>query len=471
MRDFVRHIHFVGIGGIGMSGIAEVLLDLDFHVSGSDLSDTALLDRLRQAGATIYIGHDGMNIKGADAVVVSSAVDDNNSEVVAARDSRIPVVPRAEMLGELMRFRKGIAIAGTHGKTTTTSLVATVLASAGLDPTFIVGGVVNSVNSNVCLGRGEYLVAEADESDASFLHLQPQMAVVTNIDYDHMQTYAGDFDRLKQAYLDFLHNLPFYGLAILCFDDPNIREIATAIRRPIVSYGTSEDVDYRAVNIVYNGTESAFEVIRFGQSIGQFKLTLPGRHNVLNALAAISIAYKLGLSAQSIGAALSGFQGIGRRFQSLGEVRIGSHIVEVIDDYAHHPTELAATLQASKDCWPERRILVVFQPHRFSRTRDLFDDFVQLLAGVDHLIITEVYSAGEPAISGSDGRSLCRAIRKRGNDPVFVETLEELHAVLPNMVQSGDLLLTLGAGDIGRFAQSLADRSAPPMPVTKKAAN
>lgn len=459
MRDFVQHIHFVGIGGIGMSGIAEVLLDLDFQVSGSDLSDSAILQRLRQAGATIYIGHDGANIKGADAIVVSSAIDHNNSEVVAAKDNRIPLVPRAEMLGELMRFRKGIAIAGTHGKTTTTSLVATVLASAGLDPTFIVGGVVNSVNSNVCLGRGEYLVAEADESDASFLHLQPQIAVVTNIDHDHMQTYDGDFNRLKQAYLDFLHNLPFYGLAILCFDDPNIRSIANEIRRPIVSYGTSKKVDYRAANIVYNGRESTFEVFRFGKSLGKFKLALPGRHNVLNALAAISIAYKLGLSAQSISLALSGFQGIGRRFQPLGEVRIGEHTVEVVDDYAHHPTELAATLQASKDCWPSRRILVVFQPHRFSRTRDLFDNFVHLLAKIEHLIITEVYPAGERAITGSDGRSLCRAIRKRGSDPVFVETLEELNTVLPNMVQSGDLLLTLGAGDIGRFAQSLAERA------------
>lgn len=471
MRDFVKHIHFVGVGGIGMSGIARVLLDLNFRVSGSDLSDSVILDQLRHAGADIYIGHDGMNIKGADAVVISSAVDDKNSEVVAARDNRIPLVPRAEMLGELMRFRKGIAIAGTHGKTTTTSLVATVLVDAGLDPTFIVGGVVNSVNSNVCLGRGEYLVAEADESDASFLHLQPQIAVVTNIDHDHMQTYDGDFNRLKGAYLDFLHNLPFYGLAILCFDDPHIREIATEIRRPIVSYGTSKEVDYRATNISYNGRESTFEVIRLGESIGKFKLALPGEHNVLNALAAISIAYKLGLSAESISQALSSFQGIGRRFQALGEVQIGSHLVEVIDDYAHHPTELAATLQASKDCWPGRRTLVVFQPHRFSRTRDLFDNFVQLLAGIEHLIITEVYPAGEQVITGSDGRSLCRAIRKRGNDPVFVETLEELNDVLPNLVQSGDLLLTLGAGDIGRFAQSLVAERASSIPVIKEAVN
>jgi UDP-N-acetylmuramate--alanine ligase len=460
MRDFVRHIHFVGIGGIGMSGIAEVLLDLDFRVSGSDLADSSIVDRLRKAGAEIYIGHHGKNIKGADAVVISSAVDADNSEVTAARESKVPLVPRAEMLGELMRFRKGIAIAGTHGKTTTTSLVAAVFASAELDPTLIVGGVVNSMHSNARLGQGEYLVAEADESDASFLHLQPQMAVVTNIDQDHMETYDGDFNRLKQTYLDFLHNLPFYGLAILCFDDPNVRDIASHIRKPIVSYGTTEDVDYRAVNITQKGRESSFEVIHQGELIGSFKLALPGRHNVLNAMAAISIASKLGLPTESIQQALSEFQGIGRRFQNLGETWIGDHVVEIVDDYAHHPTELAATLQASKDCWPERRILVVFQPHRFTRTRDLFDDFAQLLSGIDHLIITEIYPAGEQVISGSDGRSLCRAIRKRGNDPVFVESLEELNTVLPNLTQNGDILLTLGAGDIGRFAQSLAGKSA-----------
>ncbi len=467
MRDFVKHIHFVGIGGIGMSGIAEVLLDLGFQVSGSDLSDTATLTRLRKAGASIHIGHQQAHIEGANAVVVSSAIDDNNSEVMAARDKRIPLVPRAEMLGELMRFRKGIAIAGTHGKTTTTSLIATVLARAGVDPTFIVGGVVNSVNSNARLGQGEYLVAEADESDASFLHLQPQIAVLTNIDQDHMHTYDGDFNRLKQAYLDFLHNLPFYGLAILCFDDADVRQIASQLRRPVISYGTTKEVDYRAVNIVQRGMESFFEVIRLGQSLGEFKLTLPGRHNVLNALAAIAVAYKLGLSIQSVSTALADFQGISRRFQSLGMVQIGSHSVEVVDDYAHHPAELAATLQASRDCWPDRRLVVVFQPHRFSRTRDLFDDFVQVLAGVEHLIISEVYPAGEVIIAASDGRALCRAIRKRGSDPVFVETLEELNTLLPNMLQSGDVLLTLGAGDIGRFAQALVEQS----PVAQEVAN
>ncbi len=457
MREFVRYIHFIGIGGIGMSGIAEVLLDLDYKVSGSDIADSAILKRLRKAGAKIYIGHDAKNIDGADAVVYSSAVAQSNCEVSAAQENKIPLVPRAEMLGELMRFRKGIAIAGTHGKTTTTSLVAAVLTKAGVDPTFIVGGVVNSARTNARLGQGEYLVAEADESDASFLHLQPQLAVVTNIDQDHMETYDGDFNRLKQTYLDFLHNLPFYGLAILCFDDPNVREVAGQLRKPVLSYGFSDDVDYQAINFTQKGIDSFFEVVRMGKSIGKFRLAMPGRHNVLNALAAISIAYKLGLSAKSIRDALSGFEGIGRRFQQLGRAEFGKNQVELIDDYAHHPTELLATLAAVEDCWPDRRKLVVFQPHRYSRTRDLFDDFAQLLSKVDHLIVTEVYPAGEQPIAGSDGRSLCRAIRKRGNDPVFVPSLEELNTLLPKLVQDGDILLTLGAGDIGRFAQSLSD--------------
>lgn len=456
MREFVKHIHFVGIGGIGMSGIAEVLLDLDFKVSGSDISETRLVKRLREAGAEIHIGHDPGNIEGADAVVVSSAVDESNPEVVAAQDSSIPLVPRAEMLGELMRFRKGIAIAGTHGKTTTTSLVAAVLASANLDPTFIVGGVVNSVRTNARLGQGEYMVAEADESDASFLHLQPQVAVVTNIDRDHMETYEGDFDRLKLTYLDFLQNLPFYGLAVLCFDDPAVREISVSLRKPAVSYGTEEGVDYQATNIRQHGRDSVFEVIRNGESIGEFELALPGRHNVLNALAAISIGFSLGITVDAVRKALSSFQGIGRRFQQFGEVRIGEAVVDLVDDYAHHPTELAATIVAAQDSWPGRRMVVVFQPHRYSRTRDLFDDFAQLLSTVDNLIVTEVYAAGEAPISGSDGRSLCRAIRKRGNDPIFVESLEELEQQLPRFVAHGDLLLTLGAGDIGRFAQNLA---------------
>jgi UDP-N-acetylmuramate--alanine ligase len=455
MREFVNRIHFVGIGGIGMSGIAEVLLDLGYHVSGSDINESKIVERLRKAGAKVFIGHDGENIAGADAVVYSSAVDETNSEVSAALVQKIPLVPRAEMLGELMRFRKGIAVAGTHGKTTTTSLVASVLASAGVDPTFIVGGVVNSVDSNARLGKGEYLVAEADESDASFLHLQPQMAVVTNIDQDHMETYQGDFGKLKQTYLDFLHNLPFYGLAILCFDDPDVVEISNDLRKPFITYGFCEEADYRAVNVSQIGSDSHFEVIRYGQPIGEFKVSMPGRHNVLNALAAIAIGYKLELPAQSIRNGLSEFQGVGRRFEQLGKIAFSDHEVELVDDYAHHPTELEATLQAASECWKSERLVVVFQPHRYSRTRDLFDDFAQLLSTIDNLIITEVYPAGETPIAGSDGRSLCRAIRKRGKDPVFVETLDDLAELLPQFTRTGDVVLTLGAGTIGRFAQGL----------------
>lgn len=457
MREFVKHIHFIGIGGIGMSGIAEVLLDLDFKVSGSDISESASVQRLRRAGAHVEIGHRANNVEGADAVVYSSAVDESNVEVEAAMQQKIPLVPRAEMLGELMRFRKGIAIAGTHGKTTTTSLVASVLATAGVDPTFIVGGVVHSVDSNARLGKGEFLVAEADESDASFLHLQPQMAVVTNIDKDHMETYDGDFNQLKQTYLDFLHNLPFYGLAILCFDDPDIRDITTNLRKPFVTYGFSEDAEYRAANVQQYGRNSHFEVFRYGEPIGKFQVAMPGRHNVLNALAAIAIGYKLELSSDAIRQALSEFEGIGRRFQQLGHISLAGKTVELVDDYAHHPTEVAATLQAAEACWPSKRIVVVFQPHRYSRTRDLFDDFALLLAGVENLVISEVYPAGEQPLPGSDGRALCKAVRKRGNDPVFVESLQKLQEVLPTLIYEGDILLTMGAGDIGRFANNLAE--------------
>ncbi len=456
MREFVRHIHFAGIGGIGMSGIAEVLLDLGFRISGSDISRTKIIDRLEKAGATIFIGHDAANLEGADAVVYSSALERTNSEIQAALHRSVPLVPRAEMLGELMRFRKGIAVAGTHGKTTTTSLIGAVLAGAGIDPTLIVGGVVNSMHSNARLGKGEYMVAEADESDASFLHLQPQMAVVTNIDRDHMETYKGDFNQLKQSCLDFLHNLPFYGLAILCFDDPGVREIAERLRKPFESYGLTDDVDYQAVGISQDGRHSSFSVLRYGESIGEFRVAMPGVHNVQNALAAIAIAYKLGLATESIRGALSGFQGIGRRFQQLGVARFGSHSVEMVDDYAHHPTEVAATLKACQDCYPGRKILVVFQPHRFTRTRDLFDDFARLLAKVENLVVTEVYPAGEQPVAGGDGRSLCRAIRQLGGEPVFTESLDTLNDILPGLVQTRDILLTLGAGDIGRFSHNLA---------------
>ncbi len=456
MREFVRRIHFVGIGGIGMSGIAEVLISEGFTVSGSDLSRNAIVDRLASAGARIHIGHDPANIEGADAVVTSSAVSPDNAEVLAAQQQQIPLVQRAEMLGELMRFRRGIAIAGTHGKTTTTSLVSAVLAVAGLDPTFVIGGVVNSARTNARLGRGEYLVAEADESDASFLHLQPQMAVVTNIDADHMETYGGDFERLRQTYLAFLHNLPFYGLAVLCFDDPEVRSLSSDLSRRFLTYGLGEGVDFRAVDLRYEGRDSLFKVVSPTGDLGEFRLAMPGEHNVQNALAAIAIASKLDIGMGHVRRALADFQGIGRRFQTVGELTLADGSVEMVDDYAHHPRELRATLNAARGCWPDRRIVAVFQPHRYTRTRDLFDDFAQLLSEVDNLIVTEVYPAGEQPISGADGRALCKAVRKRGNDPIFVDDLDELRALLPGYLQSGDVLLTLGAGDIGRFANALA---------------
>ncbi len=441
-----------------MSGIAEVLLDLGFDVSGSDKNESPRLAHLRKSGATIYLGHHRNQVVGADAVVISSAVDSSNEEVKGAEENKIPIVPRAEMLGELMRFKRGIAIAGTHGKTTTTSLIAAVLVAAKMDPTFIVGGVVNSVSTNARLGAGQYLVAEADESDASFLHLQPQMSVVTNVDEDHMETYSGDFEILKKAYVDFLHNLPFYGLAILCFDDPVVKELAGQISRPVVSYGFTEGVDFRATNVTQKESVSSFDVECEGYQRTHFSLAMPGKHNVLNALAAVSIGYKLGLPVSAIQKALSGFEGIGRRFERLGRISLPIGHIDLVDDYAHHPKELAATLEAAYACWPNRRIMVAFQPHRYSRTRDLFDDFAQLLSTVENLIVTEVYPAGEKPITGADGRSLCKAIRKRGKDPVFVENLVALDDLLSGILSDGDVLLTLGAGDIGRFAQSLASR-------------
>ncbi len=455
MREFIKRIHLVGIGGIGMSGIAEVLLELGFEVSGSDSAPSAILDRLSAAGARIAHGHRGENVADAEAVVASSAVAADNVELATARRNNIPVVPRAEMLGELMRFRKGIAVAGTHGKTTTTSLVSAVLAGAGLDPTFIVGGVVNSARTNARLGQGEYMVVEADESDASFLHLQPHLAVVTNIDADHLETYGGDFEQLKEACLGFLHNLPFYGLAVLCFDDPAVRDIAKRLRKPAVSYGFAEDVDFRAVAVRQVGRESFFQVERERQPVGEYRLALPGRHNVLNALAAIAIAARLGIAERAIARALSRFEGIGRRFQILGEIALRQGRAELVDDYAHHPTELAATLAAARDCWPQRRLVVVFQPHRYTRTRDLFDQFAEVLARHDPVIVTQVYPAGEDSIADADGRALCRAVGARGKTPLFSENPQALRDMLAGMLRDDDVLLTLGAGDIGRFAQSL----------------
>jgi UDP-N-acetylmuramate--alanine ligase len=457
MRDYVKHIHFVGIGGAGMSGIAQVLLNQGYVVSGSDLNESPVTLALAGHGATIFPGHAVEYIDGADVVVISSAVKDDNPEVRAAREAKVPVIPRAEMLGELMRFSQGIAVAGTHGKTTTTSLVASVLASGELDPTFIIGGRLNSAGANARLGKGEFLVAEADESDASFLHLQPLMAVVTNIDADHLETYRGDFSVLKQTFIDFLHNVPFYGLTILCVDDPVTREIMQRVTRPVVTYGFSEDADIRASNFRQDGLTSSFHVSYQDSDEGfDVALNMPGRHNVLNALAAIAIAAKLGVSDAAIVDGLSRFEGIGRRFQINDDLKLPDGDVEFVDDYAHHPKEIAATLAAVRDAWPDRRKVVVFQPHRYSRTRDLMDDFCQVLADQEVLIVMEVYPAGEQAIPGADGRSLCRGIRARGKAlPVFVEDRQELLEVLGNTIKADDIVLTMGAGDIGRIAADL----------------
>ena len=473
MRDRVRRVHFVGIGGAGMCGIAEVLHNLQFEVSGSDVRESPNTRRLTSLGVKVAIGHDPQLVKAVDVVVVSSAVDETNSEVRAARAARIPVIPRAEMLGELMRLQRGIAIAGTHGKTTTTSLIASCLAEGGVDPTFVIGGRLNSAGTHARLGRGQYLVAEADESDASFLHLSPFMAVVTNIDADHMATYGGDFNRLKQAFVDFLQQLPFYGLAVLCIDDPVVREIIPRVHRPVLTYGTAPEADLRAVSIRQQETRMHFTVELRGQKNWlTVELNQPGHHNVLNALAAIGIAHELGVKEAAITRALAGFGGIGRRFQINGIIPWGGDVqgrtsvagdrtsgatdVILVDDYAHHPREIAATVAAARASWPERRLVVVFQPHRYSRTHDLLDDFSTVLADLDTLIITEVYAAGEPPITGADGRALCRAIRARGKiDPVFVEDLSTLPRTLQDVLRANDVLLTMGAGSIGNVAASL----------------
>ncbi len=439
-----------------MSGIAEVLLNLGYQVSGSDLAASPVVERLRSIGAEVHIGHDARWTQDSDVVVVSTAVDARNPEVLAALDAKIPVIPRAEMLGELMRFRKGIAVAGTHGKTTTTSLVAHVLGRGGLDPTFVVGGRLNSAGANARLGSGEYLVAEADESDASFLRLQPQLAVVTNIDADHMATYDGDFAKLRDTFVDFLHNLPFYGLAVLCADDPVVREILPRVRKPVATYGTGADAAYRAVDIEPDGLKTHFRVQRPGRAELAVTLALPGRHNVLNALAAVAIGDTLGVADTAVGSALAEFEGIDRRFQILGELQTHDGRALLVDDYAHHPREIEATLQAAAASWPKRRIVVVFQPHRYTRTRDLLDDFSEVLSRCAPLVITEVYAAGEAQISTADGRALCRAIRARGvSEPVFVEHLDRLSSALTAIVKDNDIVLTLGAGDIGRVAPEL----------------
>lgn len=455
----IKNVHFVGIGGAGMGGIAEVLHNLGYVVSGSDLGQNAMTRRLEGLGIKVFKGHAAANIAGCNALVISSAVDHSNPEVAAAHEQRIPIVPRAEMLAELMRFRYGIAIAGTHGKTTTTSLVASILAEGGLDPTFVIGGKLNSSGTNARLGTGKYLVAEADESDASFLYLQPMISVVTNIDVDHMSTYGGDIKKLHQTFVEFLHHLPFYGLAVMCIEDAGVREVMDECTRPMVTYGFGEEADLRAINISQTRNTTCFTVCRVGHADMDITLSLAGKHNVLNSLAAIAIAQELGVDDASIARALAGFQGIGRRFQMNGEIETGKGKVMLIDDYGHHPREVAAVVAAIRAGWPEKRLVVAFQPHRYSRTRDLFDDFAMVLSTVDALVLLEVYGAGEQPIAGADGRSLARAIRARGQvDPVFIESAAEMANALKGVIQDGDIVLTLGAGSIGVAAAELSQQ-------------
>lgn len=458
----IRHIHMIGIGGAGMGGIAEVLLNLGYELSGSDLKANAVTQRLSGMGATVFIGHDAGHIEGCDVVVTSSAVNEQNPEVIAARANRVPIVPRAEMLAEIMRFRHGIAVAGTHGKTTTTSLIASLMAEGELDPTFVIGGRLNSAGTNARLGSSHFLVAEADESDASFLYLQPMTAVVTNIDADHMATYGGDFGKLRQTFLEFLHHLPFYGIAVMCLDDAVIQELLPEVTRQVITYGIDSEADIRATGLRQDGLYTHFNVSRPGQPEWlQVTLHMPGRHNVLNALAAIAVAHEVGVSDEAICRGLKQFTGVGRRFTLTAEVQTANGRVQLVDDYGHHPREVAATIQAARAAWPERRLVVAFQPHRYTRTRDLFDDFSGVLSEVDVLLMLEVYAAGEPPIPGADSRGLCRAIRARGLvDPIYVGDIAELPHTLSGVLQDGDVVITMGAGDIGAAAQSLPQQLA-----------
>ena len=453
MKHKVKNIHFVGIGGSGMSGIAEVLYNLGFGVSGSDLADNATTRRLAGLGMRIAAGHVAENVQDADAVVVSTAVQEDNPEVRAARARKVPVVPRAQMLAELMRLKQGIAIAGTHGKTTTTSLVASILAEGGMDPTFVIGGRLNAAGANARLGSGDFIVVEADESDASFLYLSPVISIVTNIDADHMETYGHDFGRLKQTFVDFLQRLPFYGVAVLCADDPNVHEILPQVSKQIVSYGLTESANVRAENVVARNGQMQFECVRINGSISRFPVTLnlPGMHNVLNALAAIAVATELGVSDVDIIKALAEFKGVGRRFQRYGEVTLpAGGSFTLIDDYGHHPVEMKATLAAARGAFPGRRLVLAFQPHRFTRTRDCFEDFIGVLSSVDALLLSEVYAAGEAPIVAADGRSLARALRVGGKvEPVFVEDIAEMPAVILDVARDGDVVITMGAGSIG----------------------
>ena len=460
----IRTLHFIGIGGAGMCGIAEVLLNQGYAITGSDIAESSNTRRLTELGAKVFIGHEAGNIAAADVVVYSSAVAKKNPEMLAAEAAKLPLLARAEMLAELMRYRHAIAIAGTHGKTTTTSLLASVLAASGADPTFIIGGLLTSAGTNARLGESRYLVAEADESDASFMHLLPMVAVVTNIEADHMSTYGGDFDRLKQTFINFLHNLPFYGLAVLCIDDPSVREIMPQVSRPKLTYGFAEDADFRVQNLKQNGGQAHFDVYRAetGETLS-LALAMPGRHNALNATAALAVAVDEGLDFAAIAKGIEGFDGVGRRFEVQGDFSFGRQEDErrvratLVDDYGHHPTEVAATISALREGWPERRVVMLFQPHRYSRTHDLYDDFVDVLCEVDALLLLEVYAAGEKKIAGADSRSLSRSIRLRGKvDPILVQDEKTILELLDGLVEEGDIVITQGAGSVGALAKQLS---------------
>ena len=456
MRKITR-IFFVGIGGAGMGGIAEVLLNEGYDIAGSDIQTGAMTERLTALGADIAIGHRAENVVDANVVVVSSAINEANPEIQYAREKRIPIIRRAEMLAELMRFRHGIAVAGTHGKTTTTSLIATIFAEAGRDPTFVIGGLLNSAGTNARLGSSRYLIAEADESDASFLHLQPMMSVVTNIEADHMETYGGDFSKMTDTYIEFLHNLPFYGQAVVCGDDQVIRSLLPQIGRSVITYGLDEDNDVYATDIHYSFGSAHFIVYRPDREPLPVKLNQTGKHNVLNALAAITVATEEGIDDESVQAALTGFGGIGRRFEVLGQFDTSVGEVTLVDDYGHHPTEVAATIEAARNNWPDQRLVMIYQPHRYTRTRDLYEDFVEVLSQVDCLLLLDVYAASEQPIDGADSRSLARSIRARGQlEPVYVSEHSELPAIFANQLQDGDIVMTQGAGNVGQLARKLA---------------
>ncbi|WP_435274478.1 UDP-N-acetylmuramate--L-alanine ligase [Psychrobium sp. nBUS_13] len=453
----VDRIHFIGIGGAGMGGIAEVLANEGYQVTGSDQATNRVTSRLSDLGATVYLGHSGEQVEGACVVVVSTAIDESNPEIIRAKELRIPIVQRAQMLAELMRFRHGIAVAGTHGKTTTTSLTASIFAKAQLDPTYVIGGLLNSSGTNAKLGCSEYLIAEADESDASFLHLQPMVTIVTNIEADHMDTYQGDFSKLEDTFIEFMHNLPFYGLAVLCIDDPINRQLLPRISRHVTTYGFSEDADLRASDFSQAANSSSFVLHRKNHEPLALTLNLPGRHNVLNAMAAIAVAMDSEISDKDIVDALSEFQGIGRRFEQLGNFDTEQGKVMLVDDYGHHPSEVAATIKAARDGWPDNRLVMIYQPHRYTRTRDLYEDFVDVLSQVDELILLEVYSAGEDPIVGADSRALCRSIRAHSSlEPIFVSDIEHLPPRLTQIMQDGDLVLTQGAGNVGVLAKRLS---------------